>query len=52
VEWQSAPVEKLRMRVSPSAIAAIMAYRWEIDLSPGRQMDPEKDEAGEIRLCT
>src|SRR6266446_2188736 len=39
------------MRVGPSAIAASMAYRCEIDLSPGRRTAPEMRRAGEILSC-
>src|SRR6266568_1135554 len=46
---QSAPVEKFSSLVVPSAIAPIMAYRCEMDLSPGRRMDPEIVFAGRIR---
>lgn len=34
------------MRVAPSAMEAISAYRCEIDLSPGRVMTPETEDAG------
>src|SRR4051794_10517977 len=30
---------------------AIMAYRWEIDLSPGSEMAPDTRAAGEMRFC-
>src|SRR6266568_7430266 len=46
---QSAPVEKFSSLVLPSAIAPSMAYRCEMDLSPGRRMDPEIVFAGRIR---
>ncbi len=49
VEAQSAAVEKLPMRVSPSASAPRIASRWERDLSPGSVKRPRKREAGERR---
>src|ERR1035438_898067 len=39
------------MRVWPSAMAAIMAYRCEMDLSPGNPISPETEVAGAIFLC-
>ncbi len=51
VEWQSAPVEKFEMCVVPSASEAIMAKRWEMDLSPGRESTPERRPAGRIVCC-
>src|SRR5260221_10050353 len=39
------------MRVVPSAIAASMAYRCEIDLSPGKRTAPAMRRAGEILSC-
>jgi hypothetical protein len=43
---QSAPVEKFRRRVAPSAIAPSIAYRCEMLLSPGRRMEPRIFWAG------
>src|SRR5437667_6025386 len=43
---QSAPVEKFSSRVVPSAMAASIAYRCEIDLSPGRVNFPATLRAG------
>src|SRR4051794_22063458 len=51
VEWQSAPVEKLEIRVVPSASEAIMAKRCEIDLSPGRDSTPERRPEGRMVCC-
>lgn len=34
------------MRVAPSAMEPMRAYRCEIDLSPGSVMVPETEEAG------
>src|SRR5437764_9354941 len=45
---QSAPVEKFSSLVRPSAIVPNMAYRWEMDLSPGTLIDPPKFLAGRI----
>src|SRR5205823_354893 len=47
---QSAPVEKLSSLVVPSAIAPSMAYRCEIDLSPGKRTDPLTLVAGRITM--
>src|SRR5438034_3134973 len=43
---QSAPVEKFSSRVVPSAMAASIAYRCEMDLSPGRVTCPAIFRAG------
>jgi len=45
---QSAALEKLSRRVVPSAIAPNIAYRWEIDLSPGNRTLPRTFFAGRI----
>jgi hypothetical protein len=42
----SAPVEKFVSREVPSANPASIAYRCEIDLSPGSISDPRKLRAG------
>src|SRR4051812_39384888 len=39
------------MRLAPSAMDAIIAYRCEIDLSPGSAMAPDTRAAGEMRFC-
>ena len=52
VEAQSAPVEKLEKREVPSANAPSMAYRWLMDLSPGRRRVPRMLRAGRMmRSC-
>jgi hypothetical protein len=43
----SAPVEKFVSREVPSANPASIAYRCEIDLSPGNITDPRNPRAGE-----
>ena len=48
VDSQSAPVEYPESTDEPSAIAASMAYRWEIDLSPGGRTRP----ATRVEGCT
>src|SRR6185437_12823243 len=45
---QSAPLEKFSSLVRPSAIAPNIAYRCEMDLSPGRFIEPPKLFAGRI----
>jgi hypothetical protein len=50
VAAQSALVAKLSIRVSPVAIAAIMAARCDIDLSPGSFISPLIDFAGRTRI--
>ena len=50
VEVQSALVEKLVRRDTPSANDAIIAVRWEIDLSPGKRSDPRILRLGEISI--
>jgi hypothetical protein len=47
---QSAPVEKLARVVFPLASVASMAYRCEIDLSPGSRTAPTRLFAGRIDL--
>src|SRR3954464_13398314 len=47
---QSAPVEKFSNLVVPSAIPPSMAYRCEMDLSPGRRTEPESPLAGRITM--
>src|ERR1700756_4086719 len=39
---QSRAAAKLRSSLAPSARAASMAYRWEMDLSPGSSRPPER----------
>ncbi len=46
VLWQSAAAAKWRSSLVPSAIAASMAYRWEMDLSPGGSTPPVRCFAG------
>jgi hypothetical protein len=46
VLWQSAPVEKFSNREVPLASAASIAYRCEIDLSPGSRIAPTMFFAG------
>jgi hypothetical protein len=48
VLWQSAAAAKWRNSLAPSAKAAIMAYRWEMDLSPGGSTPPESVLAGRM----
>jgi len=45
---QSCAAEKFRNRLVPSAIAASIAYRCEIDLSPGIRTDPSTPRAGRM----
>jgi hypothetical protein len=45
VEAQSSPVEKFSKRLVPEAAPPSMAYRWDIDLSPGIRNAP-------LTLCT
>ncbi len=45
---QSAALEKLSRRVVPSAIAPSIAYRCEMDLSPGKRTLPRTLAAGKI----
>jgi hypothetical protein len=51
VDAQSAALEKLRTRVSPSAIAPMSAARCEMDLSPGRVNVPRTQAAGSILMA-
>lgn len=46
VDAQSALAAKFEIRVSPSAIDAIMAARCEMDLSPGNATSPISETAG------
>jgi hypothetical protein len=46
VLWQSAAAAKWRNSLVPSANAANIAYRWEIDLSPGGATPPVRYFAG------
>jgi len=48
VLWQSAAAAKWRNSLAPSARAAIIAYRWEMDLSPGGSTPPESVLAGRM----
>ena len=48
VLWQSAAAAKWRNSLVPSARAAIIAYRWEMDLSPGGSTPPESVLAGRM----
>jgi len=52
VDEQSSLRAKLSIRVSPTAIAAIIAARCEIDLSPGNSMPPLIDPAGRIIILS
>ena len=40
VDCTSAPVGRIDIRESPSANAANMSARWEMDLSPGNEIFP------------
>jgi hypothetical protein len=46
VDWQSALEEKKWISLGPSAIAASIPYRCEIDLSPGNAIEPTSRLAG------
>lgn len=48
VDAQSSPVEKFSIRDMPLAMDAIIAERWDIDLSPGSLIVPRKLFAGLI----
>jgi hypothetical protein len=50
-ECGSAPEEKFFSVEVPSAMAERMAYRWEIDLSPGRRIAPPSAFEGAILTC-
>src|SRR5262249_55425408 len=50
VLWQSALEEKKWISLSPSAIAPSIAYRCEMDLSPGSWIEPVTALAGLILL--
>jgi hypothetical protein len=50
VLWQSAPVEKFSNRVFPLAMPASIAYRCEMDLSPGNRSAPVMFFAG-FTIC-
>src|SRR6476646_1853511 len=52
VERVSAESRKLSTELSPSAIAAISAARWEIDLSEGGRRAPRRGPAGSKRFGT
>src|SRR5580765_1864465 len=39
------------MRLAPSAIEAIIAYWWDIDLSPGSAIAPDTRGTEEMRFC-
>jgi len=52
VLWQSAAAAKWRNSLAPSASAASMAYRCEMDLSPGGTIPPLSDLAGGMVFFT